>query len=898
MKHSISLVSLSIFALKSTRMNHLLLNILLIFILFLPQISIGQEVKGVIRDANSQPIPFASIYNAQLQKGTTANMAGEYQLILPAGEHELLFQYLGYSTHKENVVLTSNDIKLDVILYTQHYNLAEVIVTASGEDPAYFVMRKAIGMSQYYRNQVSEYSAKVYLKGTGVPVKIPALMRRQLKKDGIEEGKYFVTETLSEINFIKGQPLQTKVLSTRSSGPDNDTNPMEFVTVSLYNDINGIISPLSRDAFQVYRFRLDGTFTENGRTVNKISVIPRRKGQDLYRGTLFIREGSWNIHSVDLKVEQKMFSIRLRQVYQEVSPLVWMPLSHDYDVLVEAMGGKATFRYVVTVNDYRVKLNPQVDHSFYAKMLAEEEAELKALETLMAEAVANKKDAPIKKPSITQQRVGELMERSDLSNKEMRELNKLIRMEATASQNKPPLEIKPRNTEIADSAKLRTPDFWNQTRTVPLTSGELESFEEKTTDTTRSDSLNKKKNTFLNEILFGSDNRKISQKIKLKHNGLAGLSSFSYNTVDGFLYDKKLRLMYDGPSGSQVTSEGNLYYAFARKSLGGALNLNYLYDPMKRSSVRLIAGRITSDFNSSDGIMPFFNVFTTLFTKQNFLKLYEKDFLRLNQQTDITNGLVFKLNAEYAVRRELKNHTDFFLTDWLGKSFTPNIPPPFENLPELFKNNNAFIIEAGLSWTYRHFYRINNGRKQMAFSRYPTVSVFWRQGLKGVGGSESQFQQVEAGLKHRYETRLFGSINYEISAGAFLNTSNIFFADYKHFNNNPLWINSGNKLSMFRTLQFYDRSTKNQYAQAHAHYEHSRILIKRLPFLANSLIRESLFMNSLFVQNSKPYFELGYGIQQVFLIFNIELVTGFEGGKHNYTGFRLGIPIGETSVRF
>ncbi|MDO8896876.1 MAG: carboxypeptidase-like regulatory domain-containing protein, partial [Bacteroidales bacterium] len=69
-------------------MNHLLLNILLIFSLFLPQLSNGQEVKGVIRDANSKPIPFASIYNAQLQKGTTANMEGEYQLFLPAGEHE------------------------------------------------------------------------------------------------------------------------------------------------------------------------------------------------------------------------------------------------------------------------------------------------------------------------------------------------------------------------------------------------------------------------------------------------------------------------------------------------------------------------------------------------------------------------------------------------------------------------------------------------------------------------------------------------------------------------------------------------------------------------------------------------------------------------------------------
>ncbi|MDP2237659.1 MAG: DUF5686 and carboxypeptidase regulatory-like domain-containing protein [Bacteroidales bacterium] len=879
-------------------MNHLLLNILLIFSLFLPQLSNGQEVKGVIRDANSKPIPFASIYNPQLQKGTTANMEGEYQLFLPVGEHELLFQYLGYQTHKELISLDSKVVTLDVILNIQHYNLAEVIVTASGEDPAYFVMRKAIGMSQYYRNQVSEYSAKVYLKGTGVPVKIPALMRRQLKKDGIVEGKYFVTETLSEISFKKGEPLRTKVLSTRSSGPDNDTNPMEFVTISLYNDINGIISPLSRDAFSVYRYRLDGTFVENGRTVNKISVIPKRKGQDLYRGTIFIREGSWNIHSVDLKVEQNMFKLRLRQVYQEVKPLVWMPLSHDFDILVEALGGKATFRYVVTVNDYDVKLNPEVDHSFYAKMLAEEESELKALEDLVANAIKTSQSKKNEPPTKTQQRVAELVDQQDLSNKEMRELNKLIRMEATATQKKPPLEIKPRNTEIADSAKLRTPDFWNQARTVPLTTGELESFDEKPADSSNADTLSKKKSSLFNEILFGSTYRKIAPKIKLKHNGLIGLSSFSFNTVDGFLFDKKFGLLYDATSGKQLYIDGNIHFAFARKSTGGVVSAKYLYDPMKRASFKISGGRTTNDFNADDGIIPFFNVFTTLFARQNFLKLYEKDFLKLSHETDITNGLVFSLSAEYAKREKLENHTDFYFTNWLGKEFTANMPPSIADHPELISNNKAFIFEAGMSWTYRHFYRISNGRKQMAYSRYPTVSAIWRQGIKGIGDSESQFQQIEVGIKHGFDMRLYGRIDYTVSAGSFLNTSNIYFADYKHFSNNPLWINSGKKLSMFRTLHFYDRSTKADYFQAHLNYEHSRILIKRLPFLGNSLMRENLFVNNLITKDSKPYLEIGYGVSQIFLMFNIEVVTGFEGGKHNYTGFRLGIPIGEAAVRF
>ncbi len=167
----------------------------------------------------------------------------------------------------------------------------------------------------------------------------------------------------------------------------DDTGPMQFVTISLYNDINGIISPLSRAAFQVYRFRLDGTFVENGRTINKISVIPKRKGQDLYSGTIYIRQGSWNIHSVDLKVEQRMFSIEVRQVYQQIKPLVWMPVSLNFDAVVKAFGGKAIIKYLVSVNDYAVELNPAIDHTFYANILAADEEEAQTIAQMAATAI-------------------------------------------------------------------------------------------------------------------------------------------------------------------------------------------------------------------------------------------------------------------------------------------------------------------------------------------------------------------------------------------------------------------------------------------------------------------------------------------------------------------------------
>ncbi len=102
---------------------------------------------------------------------------------------------------------------------------------------------------------------------------------------------------------------------------------------------------------------------------------------------------------------------------------------------------------------------------------------------------------------------------------------------------------------------------------------------------------------------------------------------------------------------------------------------------------------------------------------------------------------------------------------------------------------------------------------------------------------------------------------------------------------------------MFRTLRYYERSTIHDFAVAHFEYNHSRLLIKRLPPFADKLMREVLFFNALFAERDKPYYEFGYGLNQVFLLFDIEVVSGFSGGKHQYTGFRLGIPLsGQLSI--
>lgn len=876
-------------------MKLLFASVITILLLFSQAVP-AQQIEGTITNPEGEPIPFASVYVPALHKGTTANEEGCFKLQLNKGRHEIIFQYLGYRTLTDTIQIDSTNLALEVVLQARHYHLPEVIITSSGEDPAYYVMRKAIGMSHYYRNQLDAYKAAIYMRGTGVATKLPALMRRQLRREGIETGKYFVSENISEIEYKRGASLQTKVLSMQSAGFQDEMGPMQFITVSLYDDIEGIISPLSRNAFQVYRFKLQGTFIDGGRTVNKIEVIPKRKGQDLYKGILFIREGSWNLHSVDLTATQRMASISIRQVFHQVEPLVWLPVSHDYKIDFDGMGAAFTYHYMVSVNDYEVVLNPDIDHAFYAGLMDDdflaEQAHIIDQQTGVQSSLPQQPETRTER----QQRVEALLAEEGLSNREMRELNRLVRMEARAAKQQESLEIKPPNTHIADSARQRGQNYWQAHRPIPLSTNEQLSLDEYQPDTLGTDTLQAGSGIF-REVLLGNSRRKLSEKWTLQHNGLAGLSSFSFNTVDGFQYIKNASFERKGDHSKNLRINAEASYAFARERFGGSIGFSWQHAPLRRASVQLKAGRESMDFNQETGILPLLNSFTTLFNEQNFRKLYEADYIEIQYGTDLFNGLAFKTTAGIEERKPLQNHTDFSISRLYGEGFTDNIVPQLAEQAELFLSHRALLFEAGLQYTPRHFYRIVDGKKQMLHSKFPTFGLRWRQGIK-VSQEDTKFHHLEFSLHQQFRIPMIGQFNYVAKYGFFPQHDKMYFADFKHFNNNPLYLNTGDRSDRFRGLQFYDRSTNQAYVQAHIHYQHARILLKRLPFLAERLIRESLFMNSLFSRDGPPYYEFGYGLNQLFLVFDLELVSAYQAGRHHYTGIRISIPLGETVVRF
>ncbi|HRR17288.1 MAG TPA: DUF5686 family protein, partial [Bacteroidales bacterium] len=169
-----------------------------------------QILKGNIKDSQGNPIPYATVYIRETRQGTVANYRGDYEIHLPEGNYSVIYQSLGYSPEVRNIKLGKTTVISDIVLQVQYYQIPEIRITATGEDPAYSIMRKAIGLAKYHLNEVSYYSADVYMKGTLVINKIPKLLQRSMTSGSrnrrgsqgsstIKEGETYLMESFNEI---------------------------------------------------------------------------------------------------------------------------------------------------------------------------------------------------------------------------------------------------------------------------------------------------------------------------------------------------------------------------------------------------------------------------------------------------------------------------------------------------------------------------------------------------------------------------------------------------------------------------------------------------------------------------------------------------------------------------
>ena len=873
-----------------------LLSLLFCGISFAPVFA--QGIRGRINNEQGKGVPFANIYIPKLSSGTTSNIDGNYELKLQEGQYKVLFQYLGYQTQTMELTIGKTFQEINVQLVFQDYQLPEVKVLASGEDPAYYIMRRAIALAPYYQKQVSKYSCKVYLKGSGVFDKIPFLLEKQMKKDGVKENEAFVMETVSKIDFELPDKVSQQVLAMRSSGKDNNTSPMAMITNNLYDaDKYGVVSPVGKSALKVYQFSLDGVFEDQGRTINKIRVTPKTNGNDVFSGYIFIADGFWNIHSADLKLHIPMTEVRVHQLYAEVNKNTWMPVSLDFDMGFSGLGFKMNFKYVASISEYQTTLNTALDHTFLDRLKDQQLKDQQFVEVLKHE----EKEAQLTaEKSKAQKRIDAMMQKPVMNNRETVKLNRLIEAEAQRNSPPEPLEIKS-TIKVSQKQVKNDSAYWATLRPIPLTEKEKISFAGKdsflrVSDTPEyQDSVRDSKRMFkLKHLLFGKTyDYSVDSIRKFKRFTIPTLTdptSLAFNSVDGLRLELPFSYYKADSTGRMKRLSPTFSYAFARQKLDTKLTYLQRLDGMTNSLISFSLGTTTDDFNRVSGMQPMTNDFYTLWLEQNYKRYYRRDYLQLMSSRDLANGLNLNVELDYSDNSQLTNHSNFSIIKYEDREIQPNDQINNRTLiPWQLENHQSFESRMVLEYTPRLRYRIRDHVKMYAERKYPTYSLEYAGAFSGVFGSDSRFDLVKLGIHQKIGFGISDHFSYSVNTGWFINNRKVYFEDFQHFNTQPtsfMFSASGNS---FRLLPFYEFSTSTQFLESQVNWQARRMLLKLLPVIKNLSASENLFVNFISTPELKNYVETGYGLSNLFLILNVEAVAGFENGKYRSAGIKVSL---------
>lgn len=849
-------------------------------------------LKGTVRDAQGQAVPGAAVYVKALSKAVSTNEQGRYELQLPDGPQEIVFQCLGYHTDVQRVQLVAGQSKqLDVVLKEQVYVLQEVAVRAKNapkEDPAYYVMRQAIKAAPYYARQLERYQALVYVKGAGHIEDLPLLLRNKIRKEaGIKEGDRLMSESVSRLTFQQPNKYTEHVLSMRSVGMDKldegKQGPIQFIKGSIYDFTEGFSSPLSKSAFAHYRFVHEGTFQDRGYKVHRIRLIPRHDQASVAKGYLNVLDQTWNVHSCQLRLGTIGTDIDIAITYNPVAGVenVWMPTQYVFKAAIDLMGFEGKASYVATAKDYQVKLNPKVDHRRFA----------------------NPDDLLQQPQPGRQQQIAATMQRPTLSGRERNRLRRQLEEE----QRLRPDTTRSEQTEVkVDSMATKRDDaFWAEMRGVPLLEEERPLLEKPTRMPVAEKSAKKKSGEADLELSVGVNSdgalaagatvskkdkspslfskwvvkaqpQKLDSTVVLRHYGLLDnlLEHTRFSTVDGWSF--AFAPQFDGGRQRRLPKApweevGTplrwmlrpwVRYAEGRNTWNGMLEGEVYYAPERYRRLSMAGGWYVNDM-TAQGPGTAVNTAASLLFGRNYQKFYERAFLKLEHGTALGRNLYWQLGVQYEDRRWLDNLQRYRLPEGgYKRHYTDNAPQVEGLVDSRFPDHKAFWVNSSLRWVFLRPYR-KKYNEPLLYERnpfLPQLELSYRQGIAGVLDSEVDYSLLSAEVSQTFRIRYDNRLHLHLRAGAFLGRNRLYLPDFQDFAaaQFPLYVTA--PATTFRSLDYYRYATDRHFVALQAEYSMNKLLVNRFGKLHHLGFQESIFANYLQVPHALPLFEMGYGV--------------------------------------
>ena len=340
-------------------------------------------------------------------------------------------------------------------------------------------------------------------------------------------------------------------------------------------------------------------------------------------------------------------------------------------------------------------------------------------------------------------------------------------------------------------------------------------------------------------------------------NGFSYIQRFKYNQY--FAHDRNL---YISP---------RIGYHFKLKEFYWRCDANFTYYPEKLGRITLNVGNGNRIYSSE--VLDRLEQYPDSIIDFDKLKLdYFKDlYVRLENEYEITNGLLLTVGLSYH-RRTLVDKTHVYdpnLQDYLAGG--------------LRDAYSSFAPRVRLEWTPGQYYYMDGHRKINLYSHYPTLSVDWERGIKGIFGSTGKYERVELDMQQKFKFGGIRYLSYRVGCGAFTDQEDMYFVDFFNLRRNNLpddWNDDIGGTFQLLDSRWYNWS--NKYLRGHVSYETPFLIFRQLRKYVNLIETERLYGGILFMPRLIPYVELGYGIGTH--VFDCGAFVSFTRGRFDSFG--------------
>jgi hypothetical protein len=799
-----------------------------LLLLFISIVSFSQTlVKGKVIDANSgDPIPFANIIFKGTTIGTTTDFDGNYSLRSTVPVDSIIASYLGYKTRTKNVEKAAQQV-INFQLEENVTNLQEIVFDA-GENPAFAIMRNVVrNKGKNDKRRLSAYQYDTYTK---IEIDVDNLSEKFKKRKIIRK----ITQVLDSVDRIAGEdgkPILPLFIS-------------ESVSKFYYRD-----SPQLRYE-NIQKSKINGVGIEDGTLVTQ------------FIGTSF---QEYNFYQNWLNIISKDFVSPIAdgwRLYYNLDLTDSVYIGEDYCYRIDFFPKSPqdlafTGTIWVTKNEYALKqidatVGKQANLNFVEKIRIQQEL------------------APSEEGAWLPVKNRVLIDVSELTKFSAGMLAKFYTSNKNIVVNKPyePSFYERPIVMEEDARQYEQEEYWDTLRHEPLSETEKSVY--KMIDTLQSIPVVKTYTDVIKIVVNGYYN---AGKLSLG----PYVSTLAYNNIEG------LRLQAGFKTNINFSKKwilgGSAGYGFDDEKVKYS---GFVQNILSRDKWTTMSLRVRSDLGRvgiDDESLADNYLFLAAQRFGVFRRGYYFNESRFNFQREIFKGFTQRFAVRHSTFKPVFNFGFYEKAD----DQTSPILNSYENAELIFESRFArdelFILN-------------DNERLTLGTIKWPVITLRYTHGLKGVLGSDFEYDKIRLAINKRIRFGPFGYGSMNLTGEYVFNT-----LPYP-----LLSLHLGNQTPVFAQVTYnlmnYGEFISDRFATMQYQHHFEGFLLNRIPLMRKLKWRLVGTSNVIyggmkernrnliaattntgeetlevgFLDEGKPYVELGYGVENIFKFFRIDFI--------------------------